>query len=169
MLPLKHQNWVRKEFEDSEKARIIHWSLFPYASSIVIVPRKCAQGSSIQQTNRLCVDYWKLKSQLPTMLGNKSSGAVALADIPKLNEMLAQLWPSQFVTSLDIRHGCYHIKIGTETGHTSAFTTIFGKYEFQGMPFRLAQGSYFTPLMQKVLGTLNYFCFFHMDDVTVYD
>ena len=38
------------------------------------------------------------------------------------------------------------------------------------MLFGLAQGqAYFTDLLQKVLGTLNDFCFFHMDDMLVYD
>ena len=38
-LPLKHQELVRKETEDLEKARTIQRSLSPYASPIVTIPR----------------------------------------------------------------------------------------------------------------------------------
>ena len=40
-LLLKHEEWVRKELEDWEKAGIIQKSLSPYASPIVVVLRKC--------------------------------------------------------------------------------------------------------------------------------
>ena len=40
-LLLKHRKWVRKELEDLEKAGIIQKSLFPYASPITVLPRKC--------------------------------------------------------------------------------------------------------------------------------
>ena len=48
-LCLKHQEWVRKELEDLEKARIIQRSLSLYASPIV-VPRKYPPGSPVQDT-----------------------------------------------------------------------------------------------------------------------
>ena len=42
----------------------------------------------------------------------------------------------------------------------SALTSIFGKYKFIRMPFGLAQGpTYFTTIMQTVLGTFHIFCF----------
>ena len=55
------------------------------------MPRKCPLISPIQETKRLCVDYRKLNSQLLNVLGSKSSGAVTLFDIPRTDEMLAQL------------------------------------------------------------------------------
>ena len=39
-LPLKHYDWVRKEIETLEKAGIIERSLSPWASPVIIVPKK---------------------------------------------------------------------------------------------------------------------------------
>ena len=78
-------------------------------------------------------------------------------DIPKIDEILARLQTSKIFTRLDLISGYYHIKCR----HKSAFTTIFGKYEFLGMSFGLAQGlAYITTLIQKVLGTFNVFISF---------
>ena len=55
-LPLKHYHWVQKEIETLERAGIIERSISPWASPIVIVPKKsapvkglfvreCAEGS----------------------------------------------------------------------------------------------------------------------------
>ena len=41
-LPLKHYEWVRKEIETLEKARVIVKSLSPWASPVIVVPKKSA-------------------------------------------------------------------------------------------------------------------------------
>ena len=65
--------------------------------------------------------------------------------------MLAKLKYSKYFTSQ-----YYHIELCSEKRHKSAFTTIFGKFEFLRMPFGLAQGpAYFTLLIQKVLGSFS--------------
>ena len=43
-LPLKHAEWVKKELETLEKAGIISRSISPWASPIVIVPKKTEPG-----------------------------------------------------------------------------------------------------------------------------
>ena len=45
-LPLKHYKWVQREIETLEKAGIIERSISPWASSIVIVPKKSAPGET---------------------------------------------------------------------------------------------------------------------------
>ena len=39
-LPLKHHEWVRKEIETLEKAGVIERSLSPWASPVIVVPKK---------------------------------------------------------------------------------------------------------------------------------
>ena len=46
-LAFKHVQWVQEEIEILEKARIIAKSVFPWASPIVIVPKKTAQGNPL--------------------------------------------------------------------------------------------------------------------------
>ena len=41
-LPLKHYDWVRKEIETLEKAGVIERSLSPWASPVIVAPKKSA-------------------------------------------------------------------------------------------------------------------------------
>ena len=54
-LPLKHAQWVQKELEILEEAGVIVRSVSPWASPIVIVPKRTALGEP--PNRRLCVDY----------------------------------------------------------------------------------------------------------------
>ena len=54
-LPLKHTEWVQKELETLEKAGVIIRSISPWASLIVVVPKKAEPGEPPRR--RLCVDY----------------------------------------------------------------------------------------------------------------
>ena len=48
-LALKHVEWVRQEIEALEKAQIITRSVSPWASPIVIVPKKCSTRGATQE------------------------------------------------------------------------------------------------------------------------
>ena len=54
-LPLKHTTWVQRELEILEKPRVIVRSVSPWASPIVIVPKRTSPGEPPKR--RLCVDY----------------------------------------------------------------------------------------------------------------
>ena len=54
-LPLKHATWVQKELEILEKAGVIVRSVLPWATPIVIVPKRTVLGEPPKR--RLCVDY----------------------------------------------------------------------------------------------------------------
>ena len=54
-LPLKHAAWVQKELEILEKAGVIMRSVSPWASPIVVVPKRTALEEPPKR--RLCVDY----------------------------------------------------------------------------------------------------------------
>ena len=54
-LPLKQAEWVQKELKILEKAGVIVRSVSPWASPIVIVPKRTAPGEPPKM--RLCVDY----------------------------------------------------------------------------------------------------------------
>ena len=54
-LPLKHAKWVQKELEILEKAGVIVRSVSPWASPIVVVPKRTDPGKPPKR--RLCVDY----------------------------------------------------------------------------------------------------------------
>ena len=48
-LPLKHYKWVQKEIETLERAGIIERSISPWASPIVIVPKKDHQVNRLEE------------------------------------------------------------------------------------------------------------------------
>ena len=54
-LPLTHTTWIQRESEILEKAGVIVRSVSPWASPIVIVPKRTSPGEPPKQ--RLCVDY----------------------------------------------------------------------------------------------------------------
>ena len=54
-LPLKHATWVQKELEILEKAGVIVRSVSPWASPIVIAPKRTAPGEPPKR--RLCMVY----------------------------------------------------------------------------------------------------------------
>ena len=52
----------------------------------------------------------------------------------KIEDMLVRLKGPKYFTDIDLQREYYHISLASETKHESAFTTIFGKYEFMRMP-----------------------------------
>ena len=56
-LPLKHYAWVRKEIETLKKAGVIVKSISPWASPVIVVPKKSALDEPPRR--RLVIDYRK--------------------------------------------------------------------------------------------------------------
>ena len=54
-LPLKHYDWVQNKIETLEKAGVIERSLLPWASPVIVVPKKSALDEPPRRP--LCVDY----------------------------------------------------------------------------------------------------------------
>ena len=65
-LPLKHAKWVQKVLEILEKAGVIVRSVSPWASPIVVVPKRTAPGEPPKR--RLCVDYRAINNLLPPVI-----------------------------------------------------------------------------------------------------
>ena len=83
-LPLKHYDWVRKEIETLEKAGIIEWSLSPWASPVIVVPKKLAPDEPPRR--HLCVDYRRVNTlQQEVKHTNKSTGCLTLYPLPKID------------------------------------------------------------------------------------
>ena len=110
-LPLKHVEWVQKELEILERAGVIQRSMSPWASPIVIVPKKSEPGEPPRR--RMCVDYRMLNSLLPPVnkAHSKAKGIVTLVPLPKIDEIYAQLQGSKIFSALDMRSGYFHIEL----------------------------------------------------------
>ena len=155
-LPLKYCEWVQKEIESLEYVGIITRSVSPWASPIVIVPKKSSPREPLKR--RLCVDIRKVNElQQQVITEGKSKGQISIHPLPKIDEMYAKLKGAKVFSTIGLRSGYHHIALGKDSRAKTALVTPFGKYEFLMVPFGLAQApAYFELLMNKVLEGLSY-------------
>ena len=167
-LPLKHYDWVRKEIETLEKAGVIQRSLSPWASPVIVVPKKSAPDEPPRR--RLCVDYRRVNSlQQEVEKGNKSKGCLSLYPLPKIDEMFAKLNGAKMFSTIDLRSGYYHIGLTKESRAKSAFVVPMGKWEFSRTPFGLSQApAYFQLLINKVLMDCGEYAMGYLDDIIIF-
>ena len=167
-LPLKHTEWVQRELEILEKAGVIVRSVSPWASPIVVVPKRTAPGEPPKQ--RLYVDYRALNSLLPPVVKaySKAKGILTLVPLPKIDVKYARLKDSTIYSTFDMRSGYYHMALSEKSRPKSAFVSSFSKWEFKRCPFGLAQApAYFQRLINEVRLGLT-FAFSYLDDILVY-
>ena len=89
-LPLKHYDWVRNEIETLEKVGVIERSLSPWASRVIVVPKKSAPDEPPHRW--LCVDYRKVNAlQQEIRRTGKGTGCLLLYPLPKIDEMFSKL------------------------------------------------------------------------------
>ena len=159
---------MQKEITTLERAGIITKTISLWASPVVIVPKKSALGEPPQR--RMCVDFRRLNKQLPevkNMSGGK--GCVSLVPLPKIDELYAKLQGYKVFSTLDFRSGYYHIGLSDSAKPKTAFVVSgMGKFEFNRVPFGLAQAhAYFQRLINEVLTDCN-FAMGYLDDIIIF-
>ena len=167
-LPLKHYEWVRKEISTLERAGIITKSISPWASPVVIVPKKSAPGEPPQR--RMCVDFRKLNKIQPEVHNmNGGTGCISLVPLPKIDELYPKLQGYKIFSTLDLRSGYYYIGLSHSAKPKTAFVISgMGKYEFNRVPFGLAQApAHFQKLINEVLTDCN-FTMRYLDDIIIF-
>ena len=84
-LQLKHHEWVRKEIETLEKVSVIEQSLSPWASPVIVVPKKSAPDEPPRRS--LCMDYRKVNSlQQEVKWTDRGTGCLSLYPLPKMQQ-----------------------------------------------------------------------------------
>ena len=76
---------LQEEIENLLEAGLIERSMSPYATPIIVVPRKSKPGSPLPETKRLVIDYHKLNKQIPKVQTTqaKSKGSLVRIDTAK--------------------------------------------------------------------------------------
>ena len=166
-LALKHHRWVQEEIKTLERAGVITKSMSPWASPIVIVPKKSQPGEPSKK--RLCINFRKINDlQQKVITEGKSKGCLSLIPLPKIDEMYAKLKGAKFFLTIDLRSRYYHIALGKDSRAKTAFVMPFGKYEFLQVPFGLAQApAFFQHLMNEVLDNCP-FAMTYLDDIIIF-
>ena len=122
-----------------EHTGIIERSISPWASPVVIVPKKSAPGKPPRR--RMCIDYRRINKLQPEVTkAERGKGCISLIPLPKIDELYANLQGYKVFSSLDLRSGYYHIGLSDSAKPKSAFVlSSLGKYQFNRVPFSSAQ------------------------------
>ena len=170
-LPFKHYSWVQQETETLESTGVIKKSISPWASPIVVVPKKSAPGEPPRYM--MCVDFRKINELQPKMQRvdkqTNTQGNLSLIPLPKIDEMYTNLHGAKIFTTLDLHSGYYHIALDNKSKAKTAFVTPFGKYKFNAGPFGLAQApAYFQQLISIVLQDCSNFAMAYLDGIIIF-
>lgn len=144
---------VRTMVDEMLEAGIIRESISEYASPIILVKKR--DGGM-----RLCIDYRMLNS-------------VTVKErypMPIIEDEIARLSGQVCFVTLDLSSGYYQVPIAEECRHLTAFVTPDGHFEFNRMPFGLANApAVFQRMMNRVLGSAR-FCkaTAYIDDLLIY-
>lgn len=144
---------VRDMVGEMLDASIIRESTSEYASLIILVRKKDGKL-------RMCIDYRLLNSLI----------VKERYPMPIIEDELSRLSGQAYFITLDLASGYYQVPISETSKPLTAFVTPDGQYEFNRMPFGLANApAVFQRMMHKVLGSARYSeATSYIDDVLVY-
>ena len=123
-LLLKHYDWVQQEIESLERAGVITRSVSPWASPVIMVLKKSAPGELLRR--RMCINFCTVNALQPKVVkaDSKAKGTLTLHPLPNIDQLYAQLRGAEVFTTLNLRSGYYHIKLGKDSQAKTAFVTL---------------------------------------------
>lgn len=149
----KEREQVREMVGEMLDAGIVRESISEYASPIILVRKKDGK-------QRLCIDYRLLNS-------------ITVKErypMPIIEDEIARLSGQAYFITLDLASGYYQVPISENSKPLTSFVTPDGQYEFNRMPFGLANApAVFQRLMNRVLGSARFSeATAYIDDVLIY-
>ena len=149
--PLNNRRVIDDAVKEMLDAGVIRRSRSPWSFPVVIVNKK-------DNSKRFCIDFRKLNK-----ITKKNS-----YPLPVIDEILALLGTAKYFTTLDLKSGYWQVAMEESDREKTAFTCHAGLFEFNVMPFGLANApSMFQELMSEVLQGLD-FCFAYIDDILIH-
>ena len=147
-----HREVIGKMVREMQDRGIVQPSVSPWASPVVLVPKK--DGSL-----RFCVDYRRLNA-----LTKKD-----VYPLPRVDDIVDTLGDARYFTTLDLASGYWQVELDNDARPKTAFTTHQGLFEFVRMPFGLCNApATFQRAMQTVLSGLEWQnCFVYIDDILI--
>ena len=151
-LPHAYHELVQWELAEMRRQGIIEPAISDWAAPIVIVKKK-------DGTIRLCVDYRRMNAL----------SRVDSYPMPRIDEMIDRLGRAVYITTLDLTKGYWLVPVAKRDQPKTAFTTPFGLFQFQRMPFGL-QGApaTFKRMMDRVLEGLREYTSAYLDDLIIF-
>jgi hypothetical protein len=141
-IPYALRDEMKTQIQQMLDKGVIRESKSPWCSPAILVPKKSTDG---KPKFRFCVDFRAL---------NQVTNFDAYP-LPVLEETSASLHGSKYFSVLDCYSGFWQINIKEEHKELTAFNVPSGHYEFNKLPFGLANSlSSFQRLMDAVLKNL---------------
>ena len=153
-----HNEEILKQTRELLNSNLIEDSNSPYNSPVWIVPKKSDEQGNKRW--RMVIDYRQLNEKT-------ISDAYPL---PNITHILDQLGGAQYFSILDLASGFHQVKMHPSSKPKTAFSTPYGHYHFNRMPFGLKNApATFQRLMDRVLSGLQGIeLFVYMDDIVIY-
>ena len=156
--PPVHKEEMNRQVKELLDGGIIKPSKSPYNTPVWIVPKK--PDSQGNKRWRMVLDFRGLNERT---IGDAYP-------LPNITEILDQLGGAKYFTVLDLASGFHQIKMHARDSYKTAFSTSYGHYEFDRMPFGLKNApATFQRLMDIVLlGMQGAELFVYLDDIVLY-
>ncbi len=144
---------VKKYLEENLKKKFITFSKASFASSILFAEKK-------DNSLRFCVNYRKLNALI-----KRDRYSIFLID-----EVLARIQGSKYLTQLDIIAAFNKLRMSTESENLTTFVTFFDVYKYRVMLFELInESAFFQHYINDVLfDCLHKFCQAYLNDILIY-
>jgi hypothetical protein len=151
--PFSQKNEIEKTVQELLNARVIHPSMSPYSSLVVMVLKK--EGSWHMCPNFHALNKLTIKDKFP---------------IPIIDDLLDELSGAQFFTKPNLRLGYHQIHMKDVDIPKTTFRTHEGHYDFLVMPFGLCNSpSTFQSLMNYAFRPfLHHFVLVFSNDILIY-
>ncbi|CAC5408177.1 Retrovirus-related Pol polyprotein from transposon 297,Retrovirus-related Pol polyprotein from transposon 17.6 [Mytilus coruscus] len=151
----KTKEEINTHLDEMEEQGIIRKSMSPWSSPILLVAKPNGE-------KRVCVDYRKLNRL--TKIYTQS--------LPNLSDVLDTLGEKQAQTYsvCDMRQGFWQLELDEQSKEKTAFMTHRGQYEFNRLPYGLANSpATFNLIMNEVIRDLNWkSALVYVDDILIY-
>ncbi|KAL0860680.1 hypothetical protein ABMA27_010024 [Loxostege sticticalis] len=157
-LPPSQTAEIKSQVEKMLRDNVIQESHSPWSAPVHLVPKKV--DASGKQKWRMVVDYRRLNE-------------ITVDDkypLPNISDLFDMLGKSMYFTTLDLASGYHQLEVREEDRPKTAFSTPFGHYEFNRMPFGLKTApATFQRAMDNVLrGLQGIHCLIYLDDVIIF-
>ncbi|CAK9832809.1 Retrovirus-related Pol polyprotein from transposon 297 [Anthophora retusa] len=155
--PPIHKEEIDRQMKELLESDIVSPSTSPYNSPLLIVPKKSDEQG--KKKWRMVIDYRSL---------NEKTIADAYP-LQSIVEILDQLGSAKYFSTFDLASG-FHQIVADQDAPKTAFSTPYGHYQFNRMPFGLRNApSTFQRLMDSVLsGLQGNEMFVYLDDIVIY-
>lgn len=149
----ERREFMRQEVREMLETGVISESSSPWASPVVLVPKK--DGSV-----RFCVDYRKLNTHTKR----------DVYPLPVIEDVLTSMQGMKWFSSLDLAQGYWQVPLAPDAKEKSAFITPDGLYEFNVMPFGMTNApATFQRMMDCVLAGIKWkSCLVYLDDIIIF-